>query len=370
MRRVRYQFGTLELVEGKKQNVWTFRFYELGSEGKRHYRRIRVGSDWQYPTETAALKALEGLRLSVNSGTFQAAPPTFGAVIERYLREELPERFSTRISYTSLIKRWLRPKWGDLLLSAIRTLEVEHWLKSLPLAPKTKTNLRNVMHVLFESARRWELIGTNPIELVRQSGRRQKIPRRLTIDELRRLLAQLEPPYSTMVILAACLGLRVGEILGLQWGDVDLLNATLTVRRSVYQYHVGPAKTPYSEAALPVAPELVSALGNWLRQASYRTATDFVFASASGGPRDADKLRESVLQPAAGRAELDEIGWHSLRHSFATALDVAGARMKVAQELMRHSSITTTMDVYTGTVERDKRETAGRVAAAVLGTLQ
>ena len=155
------------------------------------------------------------------------------------------------------------------------------------------------------------------------------------------------------------LGLRVGEILGLQWGDVDLLNATLTVRRSVYQYHVGPAKTPYSEAALPLAPEVVSALGNWLAQASYRADGDFVFPSAKGGPRDADKLRENVLQPAADRAKLGKIGWHSLRHSFATALDVAGARMKVAQALMRHASITTTMDIYTGTVERDKEKPPG-----------
>jgi integrase len=159
---------------------------------------------------------------------------------------------------------------------------------------------------------------------VRQSGRRQKLPKRLTIEELRWLLAQLEQPYSTMVILAACLGLRVGEILGLQWGDVDFLSATLTVRRSVYQFHVGPAKTPHSEAALPLASELVSALGNWLAQACYRTAADFVFSSARGGPRDADKLREKVLQPAADRAGLGKIGWHSLRHSFATALDAAG----------------------------------------------
>lgn len=370
MRRVRYQFGSLELVKGAKQDLWTFRFYQPGADGKRQYRRIRVGTTEQYPTETAALMALEGLRLSVNSGKLQVANPKFGAVIERYQREELPERFSTRVSYRSLLKKWIQPKWGDNLLSEIHALEVEHWLKSLPLAAKTRANLRNLMHVLFECARRWELVNVNPIELVRQSGRRQRVPRRLTIEELRRLLTQLEQPYNTMVILAACLGLRVGEILGLQWGDVDLLNATLTVRRSVYQYHVGPAKTPYSEAALPLALEVVSALGNWLAQASYRAEADFVFPSARGGPRDADKLRENVLQPAADRAGLGKTGWHSLRHSFATALDVAGARMKVAQELMRHSSITTTMDIYTGTVERDKRETAGRVATAVLGNVQ
>jgi integrase len=370
VRRVRYQFGSLELQKGAKQDVWTFRFYQPGADGKRQYRRVRVGTTQQYPTESAALKAVEGFRLSVNTGKLQAANPTFGAVIGRYLREELPERFSTQVSYRSLMKKWIQPKWGDVPLAEVHTLEVEHWLKSLKLARKTRANIRNLMHVIFECARRWELVSQNPIELVRQSGRRQHTPRRLTIEELRRLLAQLEQPYSTMVILAACLGLRVGEILGLQWGDVDLLNGTLDIRRAVYQYHVGPAKTENSEATLPLAPQVISALGNWLAEASYRSEKDFVFPSARGGPRDADKLRENVLQPAAERAGLGKIGWHSLRHSFATALETAKARMKVAQELMRHSSITTTMNIYTGTIDRRKRKTAGRVASAVLGTLQ
>ena len=203
MRRVRYQFGSLELVEGAKQDVWTFRFYQFGADRKRQYRRIRVGTTKEFPTETAALKALEGLRLSVNSGRLQVANPTLGAVIDRYQREELPERYSTQVSYKSLLEKWIKPTWGDALLGEVRFLEVEHWLKALPLAPKTRANVRNLMHVIFECARRWELVGTNPIGLVRQSGRRQKTPRRLTIEELRRLLAQLEQPYNTMVILAA-----------------------------------------------------------------------------------------------------------------------------------------------------------------------
>jgi integrase len=360
----------LELVKGAKYDVWTFRYYEAGADGKRHYRRFRIGTTQQYPTETAALIAVEGLRLSVNTGQSQLSVPTFGAVTERYLKEELPQRFSTMVSYSSLIKKWIGPRWRDVPLNEVRTLEVEHWLKPLDLAPKTKANIKNLMHVIFECARRWELASSNPIELVRQTGRRQKVPRRLNVEELRALLAQLEQPYSTMVILAACLGLRVGEILGLQWSDADLLSGTLAVRRSVYQYHVGPAKTAYSEATLPLAPEVVSALTSWLSEAKYRSETDFVFASVTGRPQDADKLREKTLQPAADRAGLGKIGWHRLRHSYATVLDSTGARMKVAQELMRHASITTTMDTYTGVVERDKRETAGRVATAVLGKIQ
>ena len=56
MRRTRYQYGSLELVKGAKQSVWTFRFYQLGADGKRQYRRIRVGTTQEYPTRTAALQ--------------------------------------------------------------------------------------------------------------------------------------------------------------------------------------------------------------------------------------------------------------------------------------------------------------------------
>src|SRR5260370_6819997 len=177
----------LELLKGKRQDVWTFRFYDAGADGRRHDRRTRVGTKEQYPTESAALTAVEGLRLSVNSGKLQAANPRLGAVIGRYLREELPERFSTQVSYKSLLKRWIQPKWGEMPLSEIHALEVERWLKSLTLARKTRANIRNLMHVIFECARRWEFVSQNPIELVRQSGRRQHTPRRLTIEEVHRV---------------------------------------------------------------------------------------------------------------------------------------------------------------------------------------
>jgi len=370
MRRVRYQFGSLKLSKGAHEDVWTFRFYENGPDGKRRYRRIRVGTKSQYATEAQALKAIDGLRLSVNTGSYQLQQVCLRGVVQRFLDEELSERYSTRSSYLSILQRHIKPKWDETSITQIRSLEVERWLKSLQLAPKTKANIRNLMHLLFECARRWELTDRNPIELVRQRIRRQQIPKRLSVEEFQKLIEELSEPCRTMAILAACLGLRIGEVLGLQLGDIDLLNGTLTINRSVYQYHVGPAKTQNSEAALPLAPEIVDVLGNWLSVAPYRTATDWVFASRKGGLLDGDKLRKEVLQPAAERSGIGRIGWHSLRHSFATALDSAGARLKVAQELMRHANIATTMDVYTGVLERDKREAVGRVARSFLGTVQ
>ena len=84
----------------------------------------------------------------------------------------------------------------------------------------------------------------------------------------------------------------------------------------------------------------------------------------------ADVLRSDVPMRAAEKAAIGKIGWHTLRHTYATVLEQMGAGMKVAQELLRHADIQTTMSVYTGALEKDKREAANRVAQAVLGQVQ
>lgn len=372
--RVRYQFGQLWLWKGVKQEVWYFRYYEPGTDGKRHRRNVKVGSRHQYPTEALAMRAVEALRLSVNSGKPQPKPITMETLIARFEREEMPQRYSTKAAYQSLLRQWIRPKWGKERLDRVEALEVEHWLKTVPLAPKTKSNIRNLMHVLFECARRWKLVETNVIQLVRQSAKRLCTPRKLTPDEFHRLLAELTEPFRTMVVLAGCLGLRVGEILGLQWWDLDLLGSALNIRRDVYQYRVDEVKTPTSEAPLPLAPELVEVFLKLRSLASFVGPTDFVFASDrrtrshlnAGGPRGDSSILRYQLKPAARRAGIGVIGWHTFRHTYATVLEQVGVRMKVAQELLRHADIQTTMNIYTGAMEKDKREAAGLVAQRML----
>src|SRR5262249_4167592 len=151
---------------------------------------------------------------------------TIGTLIERYIERELPERHSTRRSYLTVLNRWIRPRWGDYSVEDVKAVAVEEWLRSLQLAPKSKTHLRSVMHLLYQNAMRWELMDRNPITLVRQGSRRVQLPRVLTAHEIRTLLAELPEPYYTMVLVAVCTGLRVSEVIGLQWGDFDWEAAT------------------------------------------------------------------------------------------------------------------------------------------------
>jgi integrase len=197
-----------------------FRFYETALDGCRRRRARIIGTVAQYRTRAAALRAIESFRLGLNLEHRFARPVTVRALVDRYVEQELPQRrYGTQQGNLSTLKCWILPRWGDYLLEAVRPFAVEKWLRSLRLAPKSKVNLRGLMHVIYQCARRWELTNTNPIDLVRQEGGRRRIPRVLSSQQIHLVLDRLAEPYRTMVLVAACLGLRVSEIIGLQWGD-------------------------------------------------------------------------------------------------------------------------------------------------------
>ena len=81
--------------------------------------------------------------------------------------------------------------------------------------------LRNLMHALYNHAMRWEFFDRNPITLVRQSAKRTRVPDVLTVEEIGKLLGELADPWRTAVYVAVTTGLRVSELLGLKWADVD-----------------------------------------------------------------------------------------------------------------------------------------------------
>jgi integrase len=245
-------------------------------------------------------------------------------------------------------------------------LPVEQWLRSLHLAPKSKVHIRSLLHLLYQCARRWELTDTNPIELVRQKGGRRRIPRVLTAEQIRLVLEQLSQPYHTMVLIAACLGLRVSEIMGLQWGDFDWENLTVMVQRSVVHARVGDTKTEASFRPLPVDTRLMAPLQELRRRAFYSGPVDWVFANDAGRPRWQESILQRRLKPAAVRAGVGKIGWHTFRHTYSTMLRSIGTDIKVQQELLRHSTIQSTMNVYTQAVSEQKRAANSKVVEMMI----
>jgi integrase len=259
--RQRYQNGSLtKKTRIRGDDVWEFRYYETTTEGQRRRRSVLIGSIARFPTRADAFREVEPIRLRLNVESKLGGPVTISALVTRYIEQELPERHLTRRSYLSSLNKWITPRWGDYVLDDVKTVAVEQWLRSLQLIPKSKAHIRSLMHLFYQNARRWEMAVRNPLELVRQSSRRLRIPRVLTEGEIRSLFEQLLEPYNTMVLVAACLGLLVSEIVGLQWGDFNWENMTVLIQRGVVQCRVGETKTETSSRPLPINPGLAARL--------------------------------------------------------------------------------------------------------------
>ena len=174
--------------------------------------------------------------------------------------------YSTASSYLSVIKQ-LREKWGGTLITRIKPLQVQEWLKKMDAAPKTKGHVKALMHRLFEKAMLWEMVEwqRNPMQLVEIKGisKRQKKPIVLTVEQFYQILELLPQPYRTMVVVAQCTGLRAEEVLALEWQDIDFENLSMRVVRAVVHGRVKIVKTEYSEDDLPLDPDFAAILLNW-----------------------------------------------------------------------------------------------------------
>jgi integrase len=223
----------------------------------------------------------------------------------------------------------------------------------------SRAKIRNLMSVLFNHARRHDFIERNPITLVRQSAKRRTIPEVLLPSEINRLAYSLRNREKTLVLLAAGTGLRMSELFGLKWQDVDFAGKQVSVLRSIVKQSVGPCKTEASQKPVPLDPRLVRTLRAWRRTARFRQPTDWVFASSvrqGKFPFWGQALLRHYIRPAAVKVGITKrIGWHTFRHSYSTLLKASGADIKVMQELLRHASTRVTLDTYTQAVTPAKR---------------
>jgi len=169
-----------------------------------------------------------------------------------------------------------------------------------------------------------------------------------------------------MVLVAGCLGLRASEIMGLQWGDLDWDNLTVFIRRSATGKHIYETKTEGSSKPVPLDPNLADVLLSHRERSPYKASTDFVFAGESGQPRWRGILLSDHIKPAAERAGIGKIGWHTFRHTFSTLVHSMGTDLAVQKELLRHADIKTTMNIYTQAVAPAKRKAIRKLTKRLL----
>jgi len=345
-------------------------------------RSLVVGSVKQYSTETAAWKAISTLCLDINYHTHhpEGQPETFEQLADHYRMIELDlEKESerkvrqTKQTYGVYLKSRIVPRWGGQPFREIKAVTVERWLSSIDdLSNGTKAKIKGVMSEVFQHAIRygWLNDGENPMFAVRQSTKRMRVTEPLEAAEFRALILELPHKMRVIGIVAAMTGLRISEVLGLKWKDIDWKTLQMDVTRSVVDGVVGKCKTETSRRPVPIDEFTIAELLVWKRETAYAEQEDWIFASErvqGRMPPWADTLLDRFLQPAAKRAGIAKwVGFHTFRHTYSTLLKANGEDVKVVQELMRHANISTTMNIYTKALTPAKREAQSRVVDVLM----
>ena len=394
----RYQKGCLQRIV-RKDGVerWQFRWVKKGAYGVLREHKRTIGPVKDYPEKSKKLQdVLARLRLNINvDGPTELTSITMKEAVKHYKYHELIDcgqdgkAYSTRNRKTLVLDKWIVPHWGSLELRVIKTVAVEQWLKTLvttkfgdakPLAGGTREKIRDAMSSVFNHAIRWEFTDRNPIagpirgSGVRVSGKRERTPDILEVEEMQKLLAALGVRERAMVLLDMPSGLRRGELAGLQWGDFDFKNLHVSVTRSLVDQHVGPVKTEASRKLMPIDEFVARDLLAWYDMTPYKSPSDYVWATdanRAGAKRGKQPVWLSTvmrdhIQPTARKLDITKkISWHTFRHTFSSVLKANGEDVKVVQELLRHSTARMTLDTYTQALSPHKRAAQSKVVSMI-----
>ncbi|MDI5971413.1 site-specific integrase [Streptomyces sp. SL13] len=281
-----------------------------------------------------------------------------------------PQRKQTTYAkYEMHVRLYLVPFLGSRRLENLTTANVRRMLADVTAKSSAATakESHRVLRTALTAACRDELITRNVVQLVPapQVTARELNP--WTLDETLTFLeaARTDPLYPAFV-LAVVLGLRRGEILGLRWSDVDFERRTLTVRVTLHRGDAGlylDTTKNRRTRVIPIPLMCVAPL-RWqrLRQAVQRVAGaqgwfdgDHVFTSRTGRPIEPRNLYRSFTRVAAS-AGLPRVRLHDTRHGCASLLFAAGVAPRTVMEILGHSQIAVTMNVYTHVSDDNRRE--------------
>jgi integrase len=285
-------------------------------------------------------------------------------------------KLSTRASYQSALGLHILPALRELRIREIVPLHIENLIQAKlasGLRSKTVSNILVLMQGIFSVAEDNDLISRSPVRNKHKPNVQKREKPIWTSKQVRMIIETVPFAYRALFAVAAFTGARLGEILGLQWKQIDLSKKMLRIEQSLWQGQIVPPKTPESVRTVYFGEVLASVLAEHFREAAHNGIEDFVFCKADGIPFHPDVLRKDVLYPTLDRLGIPRSsrtsGFHTFRHSAASFINAETGNLKLAQKLLGHSTIEMTAAVYThGSVEAE-REGALAVERAIYGDL-
>lgn len=323
-----------------------------------------------FPDKDTAVRFARTVRERLAEGSFglereQPEARPFSTYFETWLNGYGPTRLksSTQELYWSTYKCHLKPFFGETDLTKITREQVKRFLYDKVASGLSRDHVRNLLSALHEClnhAVKDGYIPANPaartsrVLYVRKEEKRSRIVF-LTPEEEARLLEtcrEHHTPWHPFVLALLRLGVRIGEVCALQWGDFDLEARSVDIRRN---YVDGKMTTPKNgsgrrvDVSLHLADTLkalqVDRKKHTLKQ-GWREVPLWVFINEAGNPVDPDNFRNRVWPKLLSKADLRHFPIHSLRHTFASRLIQNGATLLYVQNAMGHHSAAFTLQTY------------------------
>lgn len=326
---------------------------------KRRQKRIRLGLVKEM-TKKLALRARDAVLGSVNDVSYRPQPAsTFEEFAERWLESiSSTHKLGSKYAERSLVRRHLIPRWGAMSMKeiSISPEAVQRWVSGIAgYAPATIISIANVGSRIFDCAKRWNYITTNPFNgLVLPSN---PVVERFafTQEQMRQIVMKAEEPYRTIFWICSETGARIGEVLALDAASLDLERSVLLIRQNVYHRRIQTTKS-----GKPREFELSSLLTEHIRP---RVKAGYLFPTKRGRTLVPRFVLRDVLRPLCKELgfEIPEgCGFHAFRHGNASVLDRLNVPMRVRQDRLGHARQETTFR-YTHACSQDHREVAARL---------
>ena len=352
----------------KKRNRDVIDFYD--QHGKRRLKTLPKGI-----TLKNAKKVLREIEQEVEKGVFLTTgnAPVFSDVAKNWLEYKKPNiRQSTFIQYEGHINNHLTSYFGATKINRINFHSIEKYLGYATAKEVTPPTLRKILislgGILKYSVRK-RYIDSNPIREIDKPKNKssKKEVDFLKPEEIRSFIDNTDvQKYKIMFLLAVMSGMRQGELLGLQWDDIDWFNSQVRVKRTFNHGGFFPPKSETSKRAIDLSSMVIKELKKW-QLACLPNELNLVFPSQEGKPMDSHNMVNRHFHPALKRAKLRRIRFHDLRHTYAALLIDQEENPKYIQTQMGHASISITMDVYGHLMNSVNREASNRLEIAVFG---
>ena len=348
----------------KEGQYWWLRVWDTNLTGSRKRQRLKLAPADMPVREVQ--KIAEQMLHPVNQGlVLTGSAMNFGDFVTNiYDKTYLPLlSSSTQDCYTGVISKYLKPEFARVSLRDLTRLTVQQYFSGMAgtTSYPTISKIRDTMSSILRSAVDADYLIKNPLDGLRLPlDKRPRQPKAtITPEQFRALLALVPEPYASMLFVSVWTGLRVSELIGLKWRCIHA--DSITVEERFCRGDWSTPKTSGSAATIGVAPQVIARInglksitvevraGRAIRKHKLvRSAEpdDLVFQSVQRGKpmNDQNVLRRHV-KPAAQALGL-HVNWRCLRTSHATWLVQAGADPKSVQGQMRHSRISTTMEIY------------------------